>query len=712
MTKSAPIILADYDATMRERMEVALRAQFHPVVTTGDAAVLEAMLRQGQARVLVLGAMPLADTIRATRAMLDEVAPRVRLIALVQPGSAEAVRQAFLHGADDVLARDSDTAALLASVENVLASRPLKETALTKADLGQLHQALIERSPDMIFIIDRNGRFSFVNERAETLLALDKSSLLGSRFLDLVTSDARASAERCINEALAGKEPKPITLWLSACGDNLSECGEKLIAVEFHASPLLASGEEKETRSHGVHVVARDITKRLESERLIHYQAYHDLLTGLPNRALFLDRLNVAINSAKRRKAGLSVMFLDLDRFKLVNDTLGHSVGDKLLQQVAARLKSNLREADTLARLGGDEFIVMLPTVENQEIAEMVAAKLIGAVKEPFEVDDHELFITGSVGIALYPRDGDNAEDLIKHADIAMYHTKDDGKDGFNLYDSAMSIRREKILGIENEIRRGIKENQFEVHYQPQVGSFSGEITGVEALLRWQHPQRGLVSPDYFLDVAEEAGLMVELGDWVLNKALEDVQCWRQQGVRLEKLAINFSARQIEQKDFVERILRALQAHDYPASALEIEVTERALLSDLDTIIAKLRRLAQAGVDVAIDDFGTGYSSLSLLRQLPIKRLKIDKSFIQAVTDDNADITLLEAIVHMGKGLKLDMVAEGVEKDLQLLYLQHLQCPVVQGYLYGRAKSARETLDLFRSTGRFMRVGERVEQSA
>ena len=436
-------------------------------------------------------------------------------------------------------------------------------------------------------------------------------------------------------------------------------------------------------------MVARDITNRLASERLIHYQAYHDLLTGLPNRALFLDRLSTAISNAKRKDNNLAVMFLDLDRFKVVNDSLGHTTGDELLKAVGERLSSCLREGDSLARLGGDEFIVLLPHISSEADAHVVGNKIVEAIKKPFSIEGHELYLTVSVGVSMYPRDGDNAETLIKHSDVAMYHTKEQGKNSYHLYEDNMSVKNNLLLNIENEIRKGIKEQQFEVFYQPQIILRSGEVAGVEALLRWNHPEQGLLSPSHFLSVAEDSGLICELGDWVLDEVLKEIQAWQEEGLKIRRFAVNFSGKQIEQKDFVDKIIKALKKYRTPKNTLEIEVTESVLMRDIDFTISKLKQLHDVGVNIAIDDFGTGYSSLSLLQKLPLNRLKIDRSFIQDM-EQGTDRSIIEAIAHMAKGLELEMVAEGVEQEYQLRFLRQLQCPIVQGFIFSQGVPGSE----------------------
>jgi len=611
------------------------------------------------------------------------------------------VSKAFQRGAFDFVRKPFEYDDLVNTIRNALKKRELERSFhLLRKQLERserMHRFMIESSPDIIFIVDAEGRFRFINDRAEDLLGYRKDELLGEHFALIVDPESLTRATACfIERRKPDRSGKDEDVWLLCKPSQVPGVERRRIAIELNVmdayeyEPVSPRGERLQKDYAGTYVVARDITEQLASQRMIHYQAYHDLLTGLPNRALFMDRLSHAISQARRQKSRLTVMFLDLDRFKVVNDTLGHDIGDTLLKTVAERLKGCLRESDTLARLGGDEFIVMLPLVESTMTAKTVAEKIVRTIKQPLYLGVHELCVTASVGIAMYPDDGDSADALIKNADIAMYHTKDLGKDGFNIFTRELSDQQEQQLSIESEIRRGIRENQFLVYYQPQVNPVDGMISGMEALLRWQHPERGLLTPAYFLPIAEESNLIIELGDWVMNAALQDVRQWREAGLVYGKLAVNFSFRQIEQPDFADKIIAALQQHDCPGEGFEIEITESALMSDAAKTIAKLRHLQSHGVHIAIDDFGTGYSSLSMLQKLPINRLKIDRSFIQDLHTDS-DRSIIEAIAHMAKGLKLDMVAEGVEEDYQLRYLRKLECPTVQGFIYSRCLSAEET---------------------
>ena len=642
----------------------------------------------------------------------------ISIVVLSGETEFDSVSQAFQLGAYDYVRKPYAIDALVNTIVNALQRREVEHRVFQlrkKLERSErLHRFMIESSPDIIFIVDKDGRFRFANERVENLLGFTRDELLGEHYSVIVDPEYLGKAVHIFSErrvsVRAGRDDE---IWL-LCKTSASPDGErKRIAIELNAMEVYehegvnAKGEKEVRDFAGTYVVGRDITEKLQSQKLIQFQAYHDLLTELPNRTLFMDRLANSILQARRSNSRLSVMFMDLDRFKVVNDTLGHDVGDELLKQLSSRLRSCLRDSDTLARLGGDEFILLLPLTNSAEKAQLLADKIIRTVKTPFFIDQHELYVTASVGIAMYPEDGENPDTLIKHADVAMYHTKSQGRDGFNIYTQQLSIHQEAQLSIESEIRRGIRDEQFVVYYQPQVTAEDGRINGVEALVRWQHPDKGLLHPAYFLNIAEESGLIIELGDWVMEAALKEVQRWRLDGLVLNKLAINFSFRQIEQVDFVDKLIRLLKRYDHAGDTFEIEITESTLMNDAEQTVEKLKQLHQYGVNIAIDDFGTGYSSLSLLQRLPINRLKIDRSFIQELRTDS-DRSIVEAIAHMAKGLKLEMVAEGVEQDYQLRYLRKLQCPVVQGYIYSKALPGEEIHRLLSSGGTLPAIAQKI----
>ncbi|MFT7652070.1 MAG: diguanylate cyclase (GGDEF)-like protein [Candidatus Azotimanducaceae bacterium] len=429
-------------------------------------------------------------------------------------------------------------------------------------------------------------------------------------------------------------------------------------------------------------------------------QAAVDIVTGLPNRVCFQDRLGLAIRCAERYDLGFAILFLDLDRFKNVNDTLGHSAGDEVLKEIAHRVAGCVRESDTVARLGGDEFTIILFNLKEPELVARVAEKIVGLLRMPFTVQGREFHLSASVGIAMYPQDGHSAELLVRNADTAMYEVKKGTKNGFHFYAKEMSERALERMELEEDLRRAIAEEQFEMHYQSIVDSYTGDTVCAEALIRWRHPVKGLLSPDEFIPLAEETGLIVELGVWVLNTSCRQAAAWQQAGYQPISLAINISMLQFEQGDLIETIMDALVASNLDARWLELELTEGALLKNPDHAHSLLKRLRELGMHIAIDDFGTGYSSLLQLRQLPIDSLKIDRAFVHGIPDIADDMALVELIVDLGRKLNLGIVAEGVETSEQLEFLRSLGCSRCQGYLFSMPMPAHEF-------ARFLRPGSR-----
>jgi len=704
MTQNYQILVVDDDPDWLGTSRLELEKAGYAVVTAGSGeAAIEALKQGGFDLVLLDITMPGVDGYQVMEYINDN---NIRIAMVVHSTTTDFdhVTRAFHLGAFDYVRKPVAFDKLRHVLNNALRKQELEKSLYSlRKQLERserLHRFMIESSPDIIFIVDRKGNFAFVNDRAQDLLNYKKDELIGAHYSTIVDPEYIDRASHCFNERRSGpRATRDAEIWLMCKPGSHPGWISNRIAIELNSLGVY----ENETRDEngvvhkgeysGTYVVARDITERLASEKLIHFQAYHDLLTGLPNRALFQDRLSNTISNARREDDKLAVLFIDLDRFKVVNDTLGHTVGDELLKQVGNRLKAHLREGDTVARLGGDEFIILLPHVDSPDIADLVARKLVVTIKKPFNVEGHEIFVSGSIGIAVYPEDGQTSDELIKNSDTAMYFTKEQGKNSYKRYNPDMSVKHSRMLNMEADIRRGLKENQFEVFYQPQVSAVNGDIIGVEALLRWNHPTRGLLSPAAFMAVAEECGIIVDLGDWVLDTAISDIKNWLDAGLEVGKLAINFSNKQIEQIDFVDKIVRALKKHDFPGNRLEVEITESMLMHNIDQTVAKLDELHKVGVYVAIDDFGTGYSSLSLLQKLPIHRLKIDRSFIHDMEEDS-EMSIIEAIAHMAKGLKLEMVAEGVEEDFQLRYLRKLNCPVIQGNIYSKAVPLGEARQL------------------
>jgi len=605
--------------------------------------------------------------------------------------SFEAAKNACSQGAYDFLRKPYATDELIITINNALKEKRLqKQNVFMQKQLSEserLHRYIVNTSPDIIYILDDEGNFTFINERIESLLGFSKEEIVGKHYSFLVHHDDMEQAKYVFNERRIGtRAAKNIELRLKCKDDgNSRHFANRTLPIELSAMGMYSGKGEKSSNYTGTYGVARDVTERKIAEETINFQAYHDLLTKLPNRALLRDRLSLAINQAKREDEHLAVMFLDLDRFKNINDSLGHMIGDELLQQVSMRLKECIRAGDTLARFGGDEFTLMLPKLgEAREDASKLANKINETLKQPFNIDGHELYVSTSIGIALYPQDGTNIDSLIKHADVAMYHVKGQGKNGYQFYSNEMNVPYIEKLSLDTGIHKALDNNEFNLVYQPQVNLRTGEIVGVEALLRWEHPEHGPISPAEFIPFAEESGLIVDIGMWVIKTACAELSRWRIAGLPDIRMSINISARQLMEESIVNSIFDILKDYDIPGQCLELEITENAIMDDMDSVIRKLKELSGQDITIAIDDFGTGYSSLSYLHKLPIQTLKIDRTFLKESRINKGDNTIINTIVAMAKGLNLNVIAEGVESQSQLDYLREIECSEAQGFLFGK----------------------------
>lgn len=447
-------------------------------------------------------------------------------------------------------------------------------------------------------------------------------------------------------------------------------------------------------------IESHKLTDLVESARveLIHL-AHHDVLTGLPNRLLLQDRLGQAVEAARRLDRQLAVIYMDLDRFKHINDSLGHDVGDLLLQSVAKRLVASVRHSDTVSRHGGDEFVLLLPVIEHAEDAALSVQKILAALAQPHKVEGHDLHISVSMGISIYPSDGPDAQTLIKCADTAMYHAKEDGRNNYKFFEPGMNARAVQRQSIEASLRQALQRQEFVLFYQPKINLIHGTVVGVEALIRWRHPEQGLLMPSEFVSVAEDSGLILPMGRWVLREACRQARSWLHGGLPPIIVSVNTTALEFRAKDFSESVRGILAETQLDARLLELELTESMLMPDLEMSNAVLHALADMGVQLAIDDFGTGYSSLSYLSRLPIHTLKIDQSFISHMTTNLDDAAIVSAVIHMGHSLRKHVIAEGVETPEQLAFLLAQHCDEGQGYYFGRPVSADAFFSLLH-TGR------------
>ena len=438
---------------------------------------------------------------------------------------------------------------------------------------------------------------------------------------------------------------------------------------------------DSKTRKHNQQLEKAN-EKLEEVNAQLQHVATHDALTGLPNRLLLADRLNQAIAQAQRHQDRFAVFLVDLDRFKAINDSLGHLAGDAMLKEVARRLAAALRKADTLARMGGDEFVLILNEITHSEDLEIIAAKVLAHIARPMKLSDLELHASASIGISIYPSDGGNAETLLQHADAAMYQAKKSGRNVYRLFTPEMNAFARERLELENGLRRALVQHEFILHYQPKVDVRTGSIDSAEALIRWQHPTYGLMAPTDFIPLAEETGLIIPIGEWVLNEACRQAQSWRASGLRPLRVAVNLSAQQFRQKKLVDVVGASLRAASLEPRYLELELTESTVMHDAEQSIQILRELSTLGVRISVDDFGTGYSSLSYLRRLPLDKLKIDRTFIRELATSRDDAAIVRAIVSLAHNLRIKVIAEGVETPDQLAYLREAGCDQYQGYHY------------------------------
>ncbi|MHB1246804.1 MAG: putative bifunctional diguanylate cyclase/phosphodiesterase [Sulfuriferula sp.] len=628
--------------------------------------------------------------------VLDFIAKRgldTPVIVVSGDDSVDSVIDALRGGAQDFLRKPYQPDELLKRVGNVIQRRRLElenRSVLQQMEQSEKwHRFLVNSSPDFIYTLDCEGRFTFVNDRVESLLGYKHEELLGQHYTAVIFNDDFKHAQYVFNERRTGKRASRYVELRLKCKDCVRNMAEnRILVVELNAIGMYEQSENKfASRYLGTYGVAKDISERKKAEETIHYQAYHDLLTGLPNRVLFKDRLNLTIAQARRNSEKFAVMCLDLDHFKVVNDTLGHVFGDELLLAVAARLLGCLREGDTLARMGGDEFSLLLPQIGGTEVVASIADKVISALSKPFHIDHHELFATVSIGVALYPIDGETGDSLIKHADIALYHAKTCGRNNCQLFHMGMNVPLSNRLSLESDLRHAVERNELVTYYQPQVNLKSGHITGFECLIRWQHPQRGLIPPAEFIPLAEEIGMIGTIGEWMLHTACQQLKTWKSQDLPPVRLAINISPRQMEQSDFVEHILAELHQHGLDHSVLEVEITENLIMKEVERTVEKLKQLSASGIKIAIDDFGTGYSSLNYLKKFPIHTIKIDQSFIADIERDG-DTSIVTAIIAMAKGLHLNLIAEGVETENQLAFLRKMECDEIQGFLLSEPLTA------------------------
>jgi len=540
-------------------------------------------------------------------------------------------------------------------------------------------RSVIESANDSIILSDRTGTIISWNKGAERIFGFTEKDALGKNLQIIIPDKFKVAHQQGMERYLLSGEPKVI-------GNTVELEGLRKDGSEFPIELSLAAWQEDNQVYFSS--IIRDITERKRNEKKINQMVYRDPLTGLPNRLLLNDRLSQALELADETKQTIGIMFIDLDRFKYINDTLGHAVGDQLLIEIAKRIQSCVGKNDTVCRQGGDEFIVLIPNTTADEVSK-IAQQIVDLFSSSVMVNEQELFVTPSIGIAMYPGDGRDIETLIKNADTAMYRVKEQGKNNFQFYTPEMNEAVTKKMKLEIGLRKALERDEFKIVYQPQIDVETGGIIGVEALLRWHHPEWGTISPAEFIPIAEETGLILQIGEWVLHRACRQNKAWQDAGYTPLRMAVNISSRQFQQSDLVERVSRILRETELAPQYLELELTE-SIIQDSKYAVAKMHMLKEMGIHLSIDDFGTGYSSLSYLKTFPIHTLKIDQSFTRNIYADPKDASLVETIIAMAHNLDLKVIAEGVETKEQLQFLQQKQCNEAQGYYFSRPISADE----------------------
>jgi len=678
------VLIVDDDAIFallaRETLE---RAGFDAKIASNAAEAFEAFERERPDLVLLDVDLPGGNGFEVCAALRElSVDADVPIVMVTGHDDTKSIARAYEAGATDFIHKPVLWPTLPHRVGFTL--RALDNMRALKLS-EQKNRALLQALPDTLFIVSSLGVL------LEHITGSERKSdewLVGKMVEEVFPADLAQAARLSLESGANG----PLTIHEFGVGRETDP--------RWYEARLRPQADGK------LLIVVRDATERRKAKARIEYLAYYDVLTRLPNRQLFVREAARAVAEARKTGRMLALLYLDLDRFKRINDNLGHAVGDALLQNVARRLEQSVRQADgrpgdsagepakpeppRVARLGGDEFVVLLTDITNEIQTVKIAERIQQSLGEPFECSGHRFVVTPSIGIAMFPQDATEVDDLLVKADMAMYQAKDQGRNGHAFFGQSMAVRSLGRLELENDLRRAFDSGEFQIYYQPKLDLASGAIIGAEALLRWLHPQRGWITPDTFIPVAEETGLIIALGDWVIREACAQLTAWSKQGLGHLTLAVNVSVQQFAREDFVDTVLGALKEFGVKPQQLELEITESLLMRNVDDTTACMRRFRTAGVALSIDDFGTGYSSLGYLRQFPVDSLKIDRSFVKDLHRSEDDAAICAAIIAMARELKLKVIAEGVENAEQLKFLRRHRCDQAQGYLISRPIPAAE----------------------
>jgi diguanylate cyclase (GGDEF)-like protein/PAS domain S-box-containing protein len=695
MTTSVPaskILLIENDPAAATRIRTAL-------ATTGCGSFDVEWVRQlsdglarldkkGIAAVLLKLSLPDSRGIE-TFDKLFRASPDVPILILGGDVDEALAKEAVGRGAQDYLLPDHlDSYSLSRALRNAI-ERKIVEDAL----FAEKERAVVTLNSigDAVLCTDIFGRIRYLNLVAETMTGWCREEAVGKTLAEvfrIIDGTTRKTAQDPMEMAVEQNRTVGLTVNCILIRRDGFES-----AIEDSAAPI----HDRGGRVIGAVIVFHDVSAARAMSVQMTHSAQHDLVTNLPNRLLLNDRITQSISLGRRQNRPIAVIFLDLDRFKYINDSLGHGIGDRLLQSVSKRLLSAVRGSDTVSRQGGDEFVILLSEIAYPEDAGTSAKKILLLLSEPHSIGGKELHINGSIGISVYPEDGEDAETLIKNADTAMYHAKESGRNNFQFFKAEMNQKSVERQSLEGSLRRALERGEFLLYYQPKVNLDTSEITGVEALIRWQHPDRGLLSPSQFVSIAEDCGLILQIGYWVLHEACRQARAWQDAGLPFKRVSVNVSAVEFHDKGFVEGVRTILSETGLDAAYLDLELTEGVLMDDVESTAAVLRELKMMGLHLAVDDFGTGYSSLSYLRQFPIDVLKIDKSFVHQISGDPNDSAIVSAIIDMGRNLKQRVIAEGIETQQQLAFLQARHCAEGQGYLFSRPLAAPQFAHLLQT---------------
>ncbi len=697
MTRTPCVLVVDDDAASRLLVRVTLSRSGLEIVEAEDGAhALECAKARLPDLVLMDVSMPVMDGFRACE-MLRQLpgGGRVPVVMMTGLDDVESIERAFEVGASDFLTKPIHWTLLAHRVRYILrASAAINDIERHRHRLSNAQR--IGEMGDWAWHVAQDQVVP--SEQAWQILGVDAApgELCSDAFLSTVHPEDGPRVREAFASAIAGGGGLTIECRIVQASGELRHVRQQVEVLERDAAG----------RALQLAGAVHDVTRRKDAEEQIRRLAYFDSLTGLPNRLMFNEQLHKVIANADRRGEQVAVLFIDIDHFKRVNDTLGHSAGDELLKVVSTRLANSLRPLDSvsragaepqsysIARLGGDEFIVMLGELHDPADAATVANRLVAALTQAVTIQGTELFVGASIGVAVYPGDGADIDTLLKNADTAMYRAKEAGRGGVRFYDASMNALSLQRLGTETLLRHALDRHQFVLHFQPRYSLATGRIVGAEALIRWQHPQRGLLLPGEFIALAEEARLIIPMGEWAIAEACRCSAAWRRAGLKPGRVAVNLAASHLRERNLPDKVAALLREHAVPADGLEVEVTESMLMADPELSVATARRLKAIGVHLSIDDFGTGYSSLSHLKRLPISALKIDQSFVRDLATDPDDAAIITAIIAMAHTLKLAVIAEGVETDAQRTFLAAHGCEEFQGFLASPPLSADEFAQL------------------